>query len=51
MELLLPDLINTPNSIKTTFTFQYGATSTNLYVNGYKGDYKFTFQYGATSTF
>ena len=36
--------------LKTVFTFQYGATSTNSTPFSVFLDTKFTFQYGATST-
>ena len=50
MELLLHKIKNFQKGIYSTFTFQYGATSTIIIVCKRLTYIEFTFQYGATST-
>jgi hypothetical protein len=50
MELLLPTNIMKLRITEKEFTFQYGATSTNIEPVKANIIVKFTFQYGATST-
>ena len=50
MELLLPASVNLHTAVPVPFTFQYGATATNIN-EGFTSDTpQFTFQYGATAT-
>ena len=50
MELLLPDKYAYTKSYYDAFTFQYGATSTDMSPFSSNKYSRFTFQYGATST-
>ena len=50
MVLLLLNSGAPNDTTNTQFTFQYGATSTNLVFIEYSSYIVFTFQYGATST-